>query len=311
MNVQTGIRPHDPFAYDAHAVNYAAGVLLSIKQAPDAFESLTTSSSIVRKPSPLAVAFKRKHSQICSETTDYQTRNKRVRSLKDIQVSLPVSESAQVAHRQVVLPRESEFEEEHSSDSDNSGDYVPKESQGVVKRQNKAASSTQSGQNSHFIETKEVLVPEDIRLFLGKSREPVLEALLMCIVYGLACRQLADNRYLIEDHDLLHDYISLFAGSKANQTNSRVNRNKTLKSRWFKMPSGRKPKSFVIETYPERVKDVERKKREVTRKVGDKSNPRRIKVGGTWKTFTPPTPDQLRNILQRNTRINVKLVSST
>eukprot|EP01121_Diplochlamys_sp_Union-15-3_P014667 TRINITY_DN4709_c0_g1_i1.p1 TRINITY_DN4709_c0_g1~~TRINITY_DN4709_c0_g1_i1.p1 ORF type:complete len:319 (-),score=67.50 TRINITY_DN4709_c0_g1_i1:37-993(-) len=148
-----------------------------------------------------------------------------------------------------------------------------------------------------------VTSPAEIVKFLGKSREPILEGALINVHHHLACEPIdgKPHQILITDHHLWHDYIDYFAGSKPNQTKSRVNRNKSFSSRWFKMPPGRKPKSFIIETYPARRKDVERKLAIVRSKVGDKQNPKRIKIGDTYKVFTPPSPSQLLILLaQRN-----------
>lgn len=144
-----------------------------------------------------------------------------------------------------------------------------------------------------------VTTPEEVATFLGKSREPILEGALINVHHGLACEMVPGkpHQILITDHQLWHDYIDYFAGSKPNQTKSRVNRNKSFSSRWFKMPPGRKPKSFIIETYPARRKDVERKLAIVRSKVGDKNSPKMIKIGETFKTFTPPNPSQLLILL--------------
>eukprot|EP01120_Amphizonella_sp_Union-15-10_P007737 TRINITY_DN2649_c0_g1_i1.p1 TRINITY_DN2649_c0_g1~~TRINITY_DN2649_c0_g1_i1.p1 ORF type:complete len:345 (-),score=72.13 TRINITY_DN2649_c0_g1_i1:150-1049(-) len=140
-----------------------------------------------------------------------------------------------------------------------------------------------------------VTTPSEVAKFLGKSREPILEGALINVHYQLACAPVLGkpHQILITDHHLWHDYIDYFAGSKPNQTKNRVNRNKSFSSRWFKMPPGRKPKSFIIETYPARRKDVERKLAIVRSKVGDKNSPKTIKIGNSIKTFTPPDPVQL------------------
>eukprot|EP01121_Diplochlamys_sp_Union-15-3_P006413 TRINITY_DN1690_c0_g1_i1.p1 TRINITY_DN1690_c0_g1~~TRINITY_DN1690_c0_g1_i1.p1 ORF type:complete len:398 (-),score=76.07 TRINITY_DN1690_c0_g1_i1:123-1316(-) len=148
---------------------------------------------------------------------------------------------------------------------------------------------------------KGVTTPSEVEKFLGKSREPILEGALINVHHHLACEPVPGkpHQILITDHHLWHDYIDFFAGSKPNQTKSRVNRNKSFSSRWFKMPPGRKPKSFIIETYPARRKDVERKLAIVRSKVGDKENPKKIKIGDSVKVFTPPNPNQLLLLLSQ------------
>jgi len=157
-----------------------------------------------------------------------------------------------------------------------------------------------------------VTTPGAVATFLGKSREPILEGALINVHHRLACEPIPGkpHQILITDHHLWHDYIDYFAGSKPNQTKSRVNRNKSFSSRWFKMPPGRKPKSFIIETYPARRKDVERKLAIVRSKVGDKASPKKIKIGDTVKVFTPPNPNQLLILLAQRKLSSTKSIIS-
>lgn len=158
-----------------------------------------------------------------------------------------------------------------------------------------------------------VTTSAEVAKFLGKSREPILEGALINVHHKLACEPIPGkpHQILITDHHLWHDYIDYFAGSKPNQTKSRVNRNKSFSSRWFKMPPGRKPKSFIIETYPARRKDVERKLAIVRSKVGDSANPKKLKIGDEIKTFTPPNPNQLLILLAQRKLNHTKAVLGT